>query len=386
MIIYILFGVSAFSIFFSMIGYPISLRVLNFIFKPKSILKNYNYLPSVTIMVVAHNEEKVICDKLKNLISIDYPKDLYKILVSSDNSDDNTNKIVMKFIADNSQYDIKLYNVKERKGKTNAQNEAQKLVKSELLVLTDANSIFEKSAVKELASCFVSDDIAYVCGKLVYTNGSVSDTANLESNYWDFELENRRIESNLQTIIAGNGAIYAVRNIDYVNVSLIKSHDSELPQYYAKMNRKALFNPDSIAYEKAGETFKDEFKRKIRMRRTALSSSILKINLLNIFKYKWYSFFYIGHRYSRDTLWLSHLLLLLTNIFLAFTIKYFLFILIAHITFYLIALIQHIFKTKYKLFNLVYYYLITLIAQYIGVLNQLLGKSKAFWEKAESTR
>src|SRR5690606_9558249 len=123
--------------------------------------KDYSLQPTVTVMVVAHNEEKVIIDKLNNIIQLDYPKDKIEFLISSDNSTDKTNEYVKEFIKNHEDIKIRLYEVKERKGKTNAQNEAQKLVNTEFLVMTDANSIMDKNSIKELMSTFTSNDIAY---------------------------------------------------------------------------------------------------------------------------------------------------------------------------------------------------------------------------------
>lgn len=78
-------------------------------------------------MVVAHNEEKVILDKLNNILELDYPKDKIEFLIASDNSTDKTNEIVREFIKENQDRKIRIYEVKARKGKTNAQNEAQKM-------------------------------------------------------------------------------------------------------------------------------------------------------------------------------------------------------------------------------------------------------------------
>jgi len=383
MTIFLIYG---FSIFWAIIGYPISLRFLHYILKPNSLKKNYDNLPSVTILVVAHDEEKVIQKKLNNLAKLSYPKDRMKVVVSSDNSTDKTNAIVKRFINKNPRFDIVLYEVKERKGKTNAQNEAQKLVETEFLVMTDANSLFKEDAVIELMSAFTSDDIAYVCGRLVYINGQKNLTAELEANYWDLEMKTRKIESDFQTITAGNGAIYAVRNEEYIDINLLESHDSVLPYKFAIYKKKALFNEKALAFEKAGENIKDEFKRKVRMRRMALTSSMIRLKPLNIFKYRWFTYFYIGHRYLRDILWLSHALLLISNIYLSFDYKIFLYILGIHLTIYFIGLLQFIINFKNKFIRFLYYYFVTLLAQYIGVYKQLVGKSKPFWDKAESTR
>lgn len=385
-LVIILFFVSGFIIFWAMIGYPLSLRAIYKIIKPKPLKKDYSYYPNVTLLVVAHNEEKVIQSKLLNLTQVSYPKDKLKIIVSSDNSNDKTNEIVKSFIRDNLKYNIELYQVKERKGKTNAQNEAIKTVDTEFVVLTDANSMFDKNAVTELMASFTSNEIAYVCGRLVYMNGDINETAELESGYWNLEMRTRKFESDLQTIVAGNGAIYAVRKKDYFNIDLMESHDSAFPYSFALQKKKALFNEKAIVYEKAGENIKDEFKRKVRMRRRALSSSILRLKPLNIFKYKWFTYFYIGHRYSRDVLWLAHLSLLVSNIYLALKFEAFIYILIIHLIIYLLSIIQQIFRFDNKLIRFFHYYMITLFAQFVGVYKQIVGKSKPFWDKAESTR
>lgn len=384
-VILAIFIVSLFIIFWAMIGYPIFIIFLGKIFKKRKHIKDYNYEPTVTILVVAHNEEKVIGQKLKNLKNIDYPKNKLEIIVSSDNSTDNTNAIVERFIKENNNLNYKLFIVKERKGKTNAQNEAQKLVSSEILIMTDANSMFKENAVRELVSSFSKDDIKYVCGKLEYTNDD-NYTANMESTYWNLDLKMREAESNIQTITAGNGAIYAVRNESYIDVPLISSHDSAFPLHFGRRKERAIFNKDAIAYEKAGESNQDEFKRKVRMNRSILKSLFTWLNVINIFKYKWFTIFYLGHRTSRNLLWLMHLLLLISNIMLAMRNKLFLIILISHLLVYFVALFQQIFKTKFRIFRFTNYYIMTIIAQWMGVYNTITRKNKPFWEKAESTR
>src|SRR5690554_5695921 len=117
-IINFLYYFSAFIIIMAMFGYPITLKLLGKLFINRKNNKDYNYKPTVTVMVVAHNEEKVILEKLNNIIALDYPKDKIEFLISSDNSTDRTNEIDKKFIVENPEYNIRLYEVKARKGKT----------------------------------------------------------------------------------------------------------------------------------------------------------------------------------------------------------------------------------------------------------------------------
>jgi glycosyltransferase involved in cell wall biosynthesis len=369
-----------------MIGFSASLKMLRRIYKNRKLLKRYTDEPTVTVMSVAHNEEKVIHQKLENIIKTHYPKDKLEILVTSDNSTDQTNDLVRQFIADNPTYNIRLYEVKERKGKTNAQNEGQKTVTSDILVMTDANSMFEPDAVRELVSSFVDEQIAYVTGRLVYTNDTYNEIANSENTYWKSELKVRETESNIYTITAGNGAIYACRNKDYVDFAPIRCHDGNMPKFYAMHGRRAIFNPEAVAYEKAGEVIEDEFKRKIRMNRNILSNIAEGLSCINIFKYGWYSYFYFGHRTCRNLLWAAHLLVLLSSIWLwNFSFVYSA-ALILQCLFYGLSLINLVFKVKNKLLNMIAYYTMTIIAQWVGVYKCITGKSKPFWEKAESTR
>ncbi|SOD11549.1 Glycosyltransferase, catalytic subunit of cellulose synthase and poly-beta-1,6-N-acetylglucosamine synthase [Fibrobacter sp. UWB16] len=382
----IMWLIALFVIFWAMVGYPISLVILNKIFK-RETKKDCAYEPTVTVMVVAHNEEKVIEQKLQNLLEVDYPQEKIEFLVASDFSTDKTNDIVESFIAKHPERKIRIHKTVNHYGKTNAQNEAQELCNTEILVMTDANAIFESCAVKELVSYFTDSSIAYVSGQLRYMNTEGSDTANSEGFYWKLDLMCRNIESKLQTITAGNGAIYAVRNEYYVKVSPIECHDSSFPFIFALEKKKSLYNPNAIAYEKAGEVNEDEFKRKVRMNRDILTGICPKMRVFNVFSYHWFTYFYFGHRTCRYLLWLMHLLVLAINIPLAIWggIPW-LVLLGLQILFYLIALIGWVTKSGNRLTRTVFYYCMTVMAQWKGVINIITGKSKPVWEKAESTR
>lgn len=380
----ILFWMAAFIIAWANVGYPLTIILIGKIINKKN-RKLDNYEPTVTIMIVAHNEEKVIEEKLKNVLKVDYPKDKIEILVSSDNSTDKTNAIVEKFIKSHRNSNIRLYKVQERKGKTNAQNEAAKTVKSEILVMTDANAMLKEDSIKEIVSSF-DENVAYVSGKLMYSNSNDNLTSNTENVYWDLDTKVREIESNIQTITAGNGAIYACKTNDYHNFNSIQCHDSAMPLYYSLQGKRAIANHNAIAYEKAGENDGDEFKRKVRMSRIVLGSILPSFKILNVFKYKWFTFFYLGHRTSRYLLWLSHIVFFITNLFLLNTSYIYIVTFIMQMIIYLLAIAKNIFNINNKVFNFCSYYSMTIIAQFIGVFKTITGQNKPFWEKAESTR
>lgn len=373
-------------IFYTFIGYPISLIILDKFVNPKEINIDENYEPFISIIIAAHNEEEVIEKKLNNLIDIDYNRDKFEIIISSDNSTDKTNNIVNRFIKEHKLYNILLYDVKERKGKTNAQNEAVRISRGEVLVFSDANSILKSNAIKELIKFISDENVAYVCGRLKYINSEVSSTSNAENTYWNYDLFMRKIESKLGSITAGNGAIYAIKKSEYIEFDSIKCHDSAMIVEVVLNGKRAVYNENSIAFEKAGEVIEDEFRRKIRMFRDILSTYFENIRKYNFLKYKLFSYFYFCHRTLRNSLFIIHFLVFILNIFLIKRSLLFSSLFFVQVVFILLAISSKVFNINIKLCYLCYYYLITLMAQFIGIINQLTGKSKPTWEKASSTR
>lgn len=382
----VIFWLSIFCIYYSFIGYPLSLILINKLVKKKGFDIDTSLRPFVSIIVPAHNEEKIIEKKLNNLINLNYPKELMEIIIASDNSTDKTNEIVEKFIEENKEYNIILYKVNKRQGKTNAQNEAVKIAKGEILIFSDANAMLDRDSVIHLVSSFTSEDVVYVTGQLKYVNSLENPSSEAENRYWNYDLFIRKLESDIKTITAGNGAIYAIKRSEYVYFDPIRCHDSAMPLYAGLNNKRALYNPRAIAYEKAGATSQDEFKRKVRMFRNILTSLFKHPAKYNIFKYGWFSYFYFGHRTLRYSLFILHILLFISNILLIRENIFYNLIFVIQCIFYLLAICKKVFGLKNIIFYYPYYYSMTIVAQLYGAINQLTGKSKPFWEKAESTR
>lgn len=386
-LLYVIFGISVFIVFYAMVGYPILLILLDKIKKLPKHKKNLDYEPTVTYMITAHNEEKIIEKKLQNSLELDYPKEKLEILVVSDNSTDNTNQIIEKFKEEHPDDNIRIYYSVKHMGKLNAQNEAHKTVNSEILVMTDANSMTDKNAIKELVSFFTGPEVAYVCGKLAYVKSEENLTSDSESTYWNLELKVRDIESRLQTIANGNGALYAVRTKDYVDFEPIRCHDSAMPYYYAMHGRKAIFNPDAVTYEKTSGNNQDEFNRKVRMNREYVQLLGRDLKTINVFKHKWFSFIYFGHKTCRHQLWFAHLLAFIASLILAINCDVFgIVTLVGQILFAIITLMQLKNGKKNKLIRMIGYYGLTVLAQVVAMYKGLTGQTKPTWEKVDSSR
>ncbi len=162
-------------------------------------------LPTVTVVVAAHNEETVIERRLENLLSLDYPPELVDIVVASDASTDRTNELVAAVAAREPR--VRLLEC-PRGGKVAAQERAVAASSADVVAFSDANALWAAPALRKLVRNFGDEDVAYVCGQLRIEN---ADGVNKEGTYWRYELKLRASESALGSVTGGNGSIYAVR-------------------------------------------------------------------------------------------------------------------------------------------------------------------------------
>jgi cellulose synthase/poly-beta-1,6-N-acetylglucosamine synthase-like glycosyltransferase len=216
-------------------------------------------LPRVAIIVAAHNEAAVIKRRLENLLALDYPAELVEIVVASDASTDETDALV-DAVASNEPR-VRLLRA-PRGGKVAAQNLAVAQTDAEVVAFSDANATWAVPALRKLVRNFADPAVAYVCGQLRIED---SDGDNREGTYWRYEMRLRESESALGSVTGGNGSIYAVRRSDYVDVDPRFGHDLAFPYLLARHGRRAVYDREAIAMEKATPTNEDEYRRKVRM-------------------------------------------------------------------------------------------------------------------------
>jgi cellulose synthase/poly-beta-1,6-N-acetylglucosamine synthase-like glycosyltransferase len=238
-------------------GYPLAAAALARI-RGRPVRKD-EIEPTVTLIVAAHDEERVIDERLDNLLALDYPAEKLEIVVASDASSDRTDELVESFAAREDR--VRLLRC-PRGGKVAAQNRAVRSTSGEILAFTDANAKWRPDALRKLVRNFGDPDVGYVCGGHYY---EAAGGTNRESTYWRFEAWLRRSESTLGSITGGIGPIYAVRRSDYVEVDARFGHDLALPYLMVQNGRRAVFEADAVAWEKPSRDVEDEYRRKVRM-------------------------------------------------------------------------------------------------------------------------
>lgn len=341
-----------------------------------------NYHPQVSFIIAAHNEEKIIEEKIINTLALDYPPECIQIMVASDNSNDSTNDIVRRYQDKN----VLLVNVKDRKGKTHAQNMAVLKTSGEILVFTDANSMWDPKSLQLLVNQFAQGKAGYVCGQLRYVD-TASSSGYSEGLYWKYEMFLRGQESMLHSVTAGNGAIYAVRACLYPRVSPLYSHDLELPHRMVAKGKLALYEPRAIACEKAAASTREEYRRKIRMLARTWHRILHGPSLYNPFKYgAVYSWMMVSHRLFRYLVPLFQLSLLASSFLLWGQGLFYRAALTGQLLFYFLAALGAIFHLQQRPFYLPHYFCMVNFASLAGFFLAATGKVSPIWEKAQSTR
>jgi glycosyltransferase involved in cell wall biosynthesis len=252
-----LFWSSVGAVAWAHVGYPAA-AALAARLRPRPVRKGGD-LPSVSIVVAAHDEEDVIERRLQNLIRLDYPKEKVEIVVASDASTDRTDEIVETVSANEPR--VRLLRC-PRGGKVAAQNRAVPETTGDILAFSDANAVWAAPALRRLVRNFADPEVAYVCGQLRLEEALGT---NQEGAYWAYELRLRESESQLGSITGGNGAIYAVRRSDYVDVDPRFGHDLALPYLIVQRGRRAVYEPEALAFEKPTPDIEAEYRRKVRM-------------------------------------------------------------------------------------------------------------------------
>ncbi|MFL5889008.1 MAG: glycosyltransferase [Solirubrobacteraceae bacterium] len=250
---------SAGLVVYTQLGYPLLLAALDRLRRPQEadvLPGGEGDLPDVSLVVAAYNERPVIADKVRNALSLDYPREKLEVLVSVDGATDGTAERAREAGAD-----LVLEN--PRGGKVRAQDAAVRRARGEIVAFSDANATWEPGALRALVAPFVNPRVGYVCGSVAFT---VEDGAsNQEGMYWHYEMWVRALESRLASVTAGNGAIYATRKDAYLVVDPVMGHDLSLPFNLVKRGWRALYAPAARATEKMVPTVEGEFARKRRM-------------------------------------------------------------------------------------------------------------------------
>ncbi|RLG29429.1 hypothetical protein DRN98_08420, partial [Methanosarcinales archaeon] len=218
-----IFWSSLIILFYTWIGYPFIIYLLTKIKRKPKVPTTPDELPSVSIIIAAYNEEKVIARRIKNLLEQDYPKEKMEIIVASDGSTDRTVGIAKQY----EKYGVRILDFKQNRGRAAIQNDGVKEAKGEIVVFTDAETEFKKNFLKNITKYF-AENIGCVVGNLIYRpkDNSISQSEGL---YFKFEKKIRELENRLGILATATGACMAVRKNLWKDLTPIDDSDFTTP-------------------------------------------------------------------------------------------------------------------------------------------------------------
>lgn len=331
--------------------------------------------PSVSIVVAAHNEADVIERRVWNLLELDYPGTL-EVVVASDASTDGTDQIVARLATEDSR--VKLVSC-PRGGKVAAQNQGVRASSGEIVAFSDANATWQPDALRKLVRSFADAAVGYVSGRASY---EAADGTNREGAYWRFELWLRHQESELGSITAGNGPIYAVRRADWFDQEDWCGHDLGLPYLMVQRGRRAVYDPEAVSVEKPSRDIEDEYRRKVRMLRGAwvhvFRGMLRRVGPV-------YFVELVSHRLLRYASGILHLVLLASSLVLVGEGWLYQAALAAQLLWLVLAAAGRL-RLPIPGAGLAYYYLVVTWATLAGLVRYARFGPPLLWERIEGTR
>ena len=378
---------------YTFIGYGILIFILN---KIKRLFGNNSnqslqdiFLPAVTFVIPAYNEERWIADKIQNSLQLEYPREKINFLVVSDGSNDATVAIVDNYSVPTGMQ-LRHFHKPERNGKIAAVERIMPEITTPISIFTDANTMLNKEAVKNMVQCFADPKVGVVAGEKRISSGEKGAAAEVgEGIYWKYESFLKNMDYEFYSVIGAAGELFAIRTELYEPIP----KDSIIEDFYMTMTiasrgYRIAYTPNAYAMESGSASVKEELKRKIRISAGGFQSVFRLARLMNPFKYGRLSFQFLSRRVFRWVLVPIALpIILITNILLALSggVLYQT-LLIAQLAFYLFAFIGFLLekrKIRFKLLFVPYYFCVIHYAVYRGFARFLKGNQSVLWERAK---
>ena len=376
----ILFWLCVGLIVWTQVGYAIALAVLARVLGQSATLAQLEQLPSLSLIVAAHDEQSVIVAKVENALALDYPRELLELIVVCDGCSDATATRAREAGAD---VVIEL----PRGGKIRAQDAAVRGAHGEIVAFSDANALWAPDAAHALVGAFADPRVGYACGQVRFVQGaSGADATNQEGLYWRYEMAVRSLESRLRSITAGNGAIYATRRDAYFEVDPIMGHDLSFPFNMVKRGLRAVYVPTAQASEKMVPSIKGEFARKRRMM-SHTWPIVLRGGMLSPRGYGLgYGLMILSHRILRYATPLLHAVALLANVILVLAGAGSLYTVTLALQLALLAAAALAGSARARPLLVARYYVLTTASLAAGLWDWLRHGTEASWDAAEGTR
>lgn len=373
-------------VFYAFLGYGIVLYAMVLI---KRVVKKTepvtsDFEPMVTLVIPCYNEVDIIADKIANSQQLDYPSDKIKLVFITDGSTDGSDSYLIAWP------DVTVLHENRRAGKTAAENRAMKFVHTPFVIFSDANTMLNSAAVKNIVRHFKDDMVGCVSGeKRIITDASDSASAAGEGIYWKYESLLKKLDSELNTACGAAGELVAFRTSLYRDLL----EDTLLDDFMQSMQMaaagfKIVYEAEAYAVETASANVAEELKRKVRICAGGWQSINRLAGQLTMRKTPLLYFQYMSHRVLRWTItpFLLIAVFVLNVSLIENGSQFYITVMLAQVLFYSAAITGYILenrRVKFKPVFVPYYFCVMNYAVLAGLHRYLSGQQKATWDKAK---
>ena len=354
--------------------------------EPSPILPlNEDLLPEVTLMICAYNEAEVIKEKMENIRALNYPKNKLCVMWVTDGSSDASNDLLRAYP------EVKLVYSPERRGKAAAMQHGLQENRAEYVIFTDANTMLNADAIREIVRQFMKKNVSCVSGeKRVAARHQGQTAAEGEGIYWKYESTLKRWDSELYSAMGAAGELFAVRMSHYRPApSNALLDDFMISMLILKDGHRIAYTKEAYAMEYGSANMQEESKRKRRIAAGGLQSIWWLRSLMTPFAHPKVAFQFISHRVLRWSITpLAMLALIPLNLLLLIfdgSTVYWV-IALLQLLFYMAALagvVLNFLGQKNKWLNIPAYFLFMNMNVFIGLPYLFTHKSSGKWEKAK---
>jgi len=286
---------------YSYIGYPFFLGFLSIFLKRKPdgseetlspSTSERNRLPSVTMLISVYNEEKVIEEKIRNTLALEYPKDLLEVVILSDGSTDRTHAIVRRYAKDG----VVLLEYPGRIGKTACLNRTMPNVHGDIVVFSDANSIYPADAVKNIVEGFSDPSVGFVTGYTKYLRGGENEGVRSIGLYSRIEKMTKALESKIGSCVGADGAIFGIRKGLYKPLKETDINDLVIPLSIVRQGYRGILKENAHCIESTAGDIAGEYQRQVRITNRSLRAIFSNADMINPLNGGIFSFFLVSHK------------------------------------------------------------------------------------------
>ncbi|MGB7925666.1 MAG: glycosyltransferase family 2 protein [Pyrinomonadaceae bacterium] len=373
----IIFWLSAAALLYTYVGYPLLLVVVSRL-RGRAV-RRADFAPPVSVIITAYNEERDLAAKLENTLALDYERDKLEVIVASDCSTDRTDEIARGFAARG----VRLHRQPVRLGKTAAQNAAIEQARGEVILFSDATTLYKADVLRVMNRSFADPAVGCVAGRLIYVDPAETSVGRGARSYWEYETFLKRHESHAGSLIGASGCLYAVRRSAYVPLYHEACSDFLIATKMVEQGLRAVYEPDAICMEETNRRTDKELQMRVRVITQTYTDLWRHRSMMNPFRSGFYAVQLLSHKVMRYLMPFFLLALLLTSIALAPRSPFYAAVLIAQAALYATAALSWTleqFGFHNRVIALPQYFVLANLASVIALYKFLSGERYARWE------